>query len=70
MQKSKRFAIVVNLGTGMLNLSIAHAVVTFWPEQNPDANVAATAFSADDGWKVRRSGFQGISNLTAQNGST
>jgi len=53
MKKSKRFAIVVNLGTGMLNLSIAHAVVTFWPGQNPDANVAATAFSGDDGWKVR-----------------
>ena len=60
MKKSKRFAIVVNLGTGMLNLSIAHAVVTFWPGQNPDANVAATAFSAIMGGRSADPAFKGL----------
>jgi hypothetical protein len=49
MKKSKRFAIVVNLGTGMLNLSIAHVVVTFWPDQIPNAQGVGIVFSADDG---------------------
>ena len=48
MKKSKRFAIVVNLGTGILNLSIAHAVVTFWPGQVPNVQGVGIVFSADE----------------------
>ena len=53
MKLTQRFTLVVPLGTGNFNPSIARTVVTFCPGQIPSAQGAATVFSADDEWKVR-----------------
>ena len=49
MKCTQGFTNVIRLATCKRPPSIAHAVVTFWPGQNPSARGVGIVFSADDG---------------------
>jgi hypothetical protein len=48
MKLTQRFTLVVPLGTGNFNPSIARTVVTFWPGQVPNVQGVGIVFSADE----------------------